>query len=103
MGMNPSFLDFEQPIAELEGKLRELTAAGHDNAIDVDDEVNKLRSKLRVKTAEIFRDQMPIIPIYIYAGYNLFDPEVIQGIYNEHNIRDEHPIRAIRKLQPKSK
>ncbi|MGH8182386.1 MAG: acetyl-CoA carboxylase carboxyltransferase subunit alpha [Rhodanobacteraceae bacterium] len=57
--MNPNFLDFEQPIAELEDKLRELTAAGHDHAIDVDDEVAKLRSKLRVKTAEVFRDLTP--------------------------------------------
>jgi acetyl-CoA carboxylase carboxyl transferase subunit alpha len=36
-----------------------LTAAGRDNAIDVDDEVGKLRSKLRSKTAEIFRDLSP--------------------------------------------
>jgi acetyl-CoA carboxylase carboxyl transferase subunit alpha len=57
--MNPNFLDFEQPIAELEDKLRGLTAAGHDNAIDVDDEVGKLRSKLRIKTAEIFKDLTP--------------------------------------------
>lgn len=57
--MNPNFLDFEQPIAALEDKLRELTAASHDNALDVDDEVNKLRSKLRSKTAEIFRDLSP--------------------------------------------
>jgi len=57
--MNPNFLDFEQPIAELEDKLRGLTASGRDNAIDVDDEVGKLRSKLRIKTAEIFRDLTP--------------------------------------------
>ena len=57
--MNPNFLDFEQPIAELEDKLRGLTAAGHDSAIDVDDEVGKLRSKLRIKTAEIFKDLTP--------------------------------------------
>ena len=57
--MNPNFLDFEQPIAELEDKLRELTAAGRDSAIDVDDEVGKLRAKLRTKTAEIFRDLSP--------------------------------------------
>ena len=57
--MNPNFLDFEQPIAELEEKLRGLTAAGRDNAIDVDDEVGKLRSKLRIKTAEIFKDLTP--------------------------------------------
>ena len=57
--MNPNFLDFEQPIAELEDKLRGLTTAGHDSAIDVDDEVGKLRSKLRIKTAEIFKDLSP--------------------------------------------
>jgi len=57
--MNPNFLDFEQPIAELEDKLRELTTAGRDSAIDVDDEVGKLRAKLRTKTAEIFRDLSP--------------------------------------------
>ncbi|MGH8191995.1 MAG: acetyl-CoA carboxylase carboxyl transferase subunit alpha [Rhodanobacteraceae bacterium] len=57
--MNPNFLDFEQPIAELEDKLRGLTTAGRDSAIDVDDEVGKLRSKLRIKTAEIFKDLTP--------------------------------------------
>ncbi|MGH8116794.1 MAG: acetyl-CoA carboxylase carboxyl transferase subunit alpha, partial [Rhodanobacteraceae bacterium] len=45
--MHPNYLDFERPIAELEDKLRELTSVGHDNAIDVDDEVAKLRGKLR--------------------------------------------------------
>ncbi len=57
--MHPNYLDFERPIAELEDKLRELTSVGHDNAIDVDDEVAKLRGKLRAKTAEIFRDLTP--------------------------------------------
>lgn len=47
----------------------------------------------------LIREELPIIPIYIYAGMNFFDPEVIQGIYNKENIRDEHPIRAIRKLK----
>ncbi|HEX5353355.1 MAG TPA: acetyl-CoA carboxylase carboxyl transferase subunit alpha [Rhodanobacteraceae bacterium] len=57
--MNPNFLDFEQPIAELEDKLRDLTSASRDSAIDVDDEVSKLRSKLRIKTADIFRNLTP--------------------------------------------
>ncbi|MGZ8938410.1 MAG: peptide ABC transporter substrate-binding protein [Limisphaerales bacterium] len=46
----------------------------------------------------LIREEFPIVPIYIYVGYNLFDPEVIKGIYNDENIRDEHPMRAIRKL-----
>jgi oligopeptide transport system substrate-binding protein len=47
----------------------------------------------------LVQEEFPIIPIYIYVGFNFFDPEVIHGIYNQENIRDEHPIRAIRKTR----
>jgi oligopeptide transport system substrate-binding protein len=49
----------------------------------------------------LIREEMPIVPLYIYVGYNLFNPDVIQGVYNEQNIRDEHPLRAIRKIKRK--
>jgi len=58
-GMNPNFLDFEQPIAELEGKIQELRHASHGQAFNIDDEVRKLRDKLKRKTAEIFKDLTP--------------------------------------------
>jgi acetyl-CoA carboxylase carboxyl transferase subunit alpha len=54
--MNPNFLDFEQPIAELEAKVEELRHASHGQAFNIDDEVSRLREKLKVKTAEIFRN-----------------------------------------------
>ena len=54
--MNPNFLDFEQPIAELEAKIEELRHASHDQAFNIDDEVGRLREKLKIKTAEIFRN-----------------------------------------------
>ena len=58
---------------------------------------------LRDAEAILLHDAVPIIPIYIYVGYNMFDPEVIHGIYNEQNPRDEHPLRAIRKTpRPKT-
>jgi acetyl-CoA carboxylase carboxyl transferase subunit alpha len=57
--MNPNFLDFEQPIAELEGKIQELRNASHGQAFNIDDEVRKLRDKLKRKTAEIFKDLTP--------------------------------------------
>lgn len=37
-----------------------------------------------------------IIPLYVYVGYNFYDPTRIAGIHNSTNIRDEHPLRAIR-------
>jgi acetyl-CoA carboxylase carboxyl transferase subunit alpha len=54
--MNPNFLDFEQPIAELEGKIEELRHAGHGQAMDMDEEIRRLREKLKLRTAEIFRN-----------------------------------------------
>ena len=54
--MNPNFLDFEQPIADLEAKIQELRHASHGPAVDIDDEVHKLQEKLKTRTAEIFRN-----------------------------------------------
>ena len=57
--MNPNYLDFEQPIADLEAKIQELRHAGHGSAVDVDTEVHALKDKLRLRTAQIFRDLTP--------------------------------------------
>ncbi|HET8940923.1 MAG TPA: acetyl-CoA carboxylase carboxyltransferase subunit alpha [Rudaea sp.] len=57
--MNPNFLDFEQPIAELEGKIQELRHASHGQAFNIDEEVGRLRDKLRHKTADIFKNLTP--------------------------------------------
>lgn len=54
--MNPNFLDFEQPIAELDAKIEELRHASHGQAFNIDEEVGRLREKLKIKTAEIFRN-----------------------------------------------
>lgn len=57
--MNPNYLDFEQPIADLEGKLQELRQAGSGTAVNMDAEVHALQDKLRLRTAQIFRDLTP--------------------------------------------
>ena len=57
--MNPNYLDFEQPIADLEAKIQELRHASHGPAVDVDTEVHALQDKLRTRTAHIFRDLTP--------------------------------------------
>ena len=54
--MNPNFLDFEQPIAELDAKIEELRHASNGQAFNIDEEVGRLRQKLKLKTAEIFRN-----------------------------------------------
>jgi acetyl-CoA carboxylase carboxyl transferase subunit alpha len=57
--MNPNYLDFEQPIADLQAKIQELRQASHGPAVNVDAEVNALQAKLRQRTAQIFRDLSP--------------------------------------------
>jgi acetyl-CoA carboxylase carboxyl transferase subunit alpha len=54
--MNPNYLDFEQPIADLEAKIQELRHASQGPAVNIDAEVHALREKLRQRTAHIFRD-----------------------------------------------
>ncbi|RRN56585.1 acetyl-CoA carboxylase carboxyltransferase subunit alpha [Pseudoxanthomonas sp. SGNA-20] len=57
--MNPNYLDFEQPIADLEAKIQELRNASTGPAVNVDAEVKALQDKLRLRTAQIFRDLTP--------------------------------------------
>ena len=57
--MNPNYLDFEQPIADLETKIQELRHASSGPAVNIDAEVHALQDKLRKRTAMIFRDLTP--------------------------------------------
>ena len=57
--MNPNYLDFEQPIADLEAKIQELRNASTGPAVNVEAEVKALQDKLRIRTAQIFRDLTP--------------------------------------------
>ncbi|PIV32295.1 MAG: acetyl-CoA carboxylase carboxyl transferase subunit alpha [Lysobacterales bacterium CG02_land_8_20_14_3_00_62_12] len=52
--MNPNYLDFEQPLADLEARIAELRQAGAGSALDLDSEVKRMSVKLRTKTEEIF-------------------------------------------------
>ena len=52
--MNLNFLEFEQPIAELEAKIDELHYVGDDADININDEVSKLKEKSRALTKTIF-------------------------------------------------
>ncbi len=57
--MNPNFLDFEQPIAELDAKIQELRKASAGQAVNIETEVNGLQEKLRARTVEIFKALTP--------------------------------------------
>ena len=52
--MNPNFLDFEQPIADLQAKIEELRLVGNDNALNISDEISRLQDKSSTLTETIF-------------------------------------------------
>lgn len=57
--MNPDYLPFEQPIAELEHKLSELHSFSENSGVDLKDEINKLTIKSQELTSQIFSDLTP--------------------------------------------
>ena len=52
--MNPNYLDFEQPIADLEVKIEELQLVGSDNEINISSEIETLRDKSTKLTEKIY-------------------------------------------------
>lgn len=52
--MKTTFLDFEQPIAELEGKIEELRYVQDDSAVDISEEISRLQKKSSTLTKEIY-------------------------------------------------
>ncbi|WP_455379797.1 acetyl-CoA carboxylase carboxyl transferase subunit alpha, partial [Acidihalobacter prosperus] len=57
--MNLEFLDFEQPIAELEAKIEELRYVGYDSEVNLSEEINRLERKARNLTRSIFASLTP--------------------------------------------
>jgi acetyl-CoA carboxylase carboxyl transferase subunit alpha len=57
--MNPNYLDFEQPIAELEEKIEELSNVAGGDDLNLTEEVARLRDKNKARTAKIYADLSP--------------------------------------------
>jgi len=47
----------------------------------------------------LIRDELPVVPLYIYVGINYFNTNRISGIWQ--NMLDDHPLRCIRKIKPR--
>lgn len=54
-----TFLDFEQPIAELENKIEELRYVQNESAVDISEEIDQLDKKSNQLTKEIYADLTP--------------------------------------------
>ena len=57
--MKTTFLDFEQPIAELEQRIEELRYVQEDSAVDISQEIQRLTKKSQSLTKEIYAKLSP--------------------------------------------
>ena len=53
------FLEFEQPVAELEGKIEELRYVQNESAVDISDEIDRLSKKSQQLTKDIYSSLSP--------------------------------------------
>lgn len=98
--MNPNYLDFEQPIAELEGKIEELQLVGNDNDLNITEEISKLRDKSTRLTESIYSNlsawdvvkvarhpQRPYATDYIQRIFTDWDE-----LHGDRHFGDDHAI-----------
>jgi len=98
--MNINFLDFEQPIAELEAKIDELRYVSDDADVNINEEVAKLREKSRTLTETIFSNltswqisqlarhpQRPYTLDYIIRLFTDFEE-----LHGDRHFADDHAI-----------
>jgi len=82
--MKQTFLDFEQPIADLQAKIDELRYVHEDSAVDISDEINRLQKKSQQLTKEIYGKltawQIAQVARHPQRPYTL---DVITGAFND--------------------
>lgn len=98
--MKTSFLEFEQPIAELEAKIEQLRFVQDDSAVDISEEISRLDAKSQGLTKEIYAKLTPWQCALVarhpqrpytldYLGSVFTDFEELHG---DRNYADDHAI-----------
>ncbi len=98
--MNLNYLDFEQPIAELESKIEELRMVTSEGGVNIGEEIKKLKQKSHELTKKIFADlsdwqvvklarhpQRPYTPDYIEKIFTDFDE-----LHGDRHFSDDEAI-----------
>src|SRR5450830_214672 len=82
--MKTSFLDFEQPIAELDAKIEELRYVQDDSALDISEEIDRLQQRNQTMTKEIYSKltawQISQVSRHPQRPYTL---DYIQGLFTD--------------------
>jgi acetyl-CoA carboxylase carboxyl transferase subunit alpha len=82
--MKPTFLDFEQPIAELENKIEELRFVQDDSVLDISEEISRLQKKSQELTKTLYSkltpSQIAIVARHPQRPYTL---DYVDGLFTD--------------------
>lgn len=98
--MKPVFLDFEQPIAELNNKIEELRFVQGDSALDISDEIERLQKKSHDLAKSIFSKLSPAqisqVSRHPQRPYTLDYIDALctdfQELHGDRHFADDHAI-----------
>jgi acetyl-CoA carboxylase carboxyl transferase subunit alpha len=98
--MKTSFLEFEQPIAELEAKIEQLRFVQDDSAVDISEEISRLDAKSQNLTKEIYARLSPwqcaLVARHPQRPYTLDYLELVftdfEELHGDRNFSDDHAI-----------
>lgn len=98
--MKTCFLEFEQPIAELEGKIEQLRFVQDDSAVDISEEISRLDAKNQSLTKEIYAKLTPwqcaLVARHPQRPYTLDYLDLVftdfVELHGDRNYADDHAI-----------
>ena len=98
--MKTSFLEFEQPIAELEAKIEQLRFVQDDSAVDISEEISRLDAKSQSLTKDIYAKLTPwqcaLVARHPQRPYTLDYLEMVftdfEELHGDRNYADDHAV-----------
>jgi acetyl-CoA carboxylase carboxyl transferase subunit alpha len=98
--MKITFLEFEQPIAELEAKIEQLRFVQDDSAVDISEEISRLDAKSQTLTKDIYSKLSPwqcaLVARHPQRPYTLDYLDLIfsdfQELHGDRNFSDDHAV-----------
>ena len=93
-----TYLDFEQPIQELEDQIEKTKEIGASTEVDMSDKIKELETKLKDTTKEIFSNLTPWQKVqlsrhperpYTLAYINAITNNVFQELHGDRNVKDD--------------
>ena len=96
--MSTTYLDFEEPLRELEEQIQQTRTLAEQTNVDMQDKISELEAVLAVKTKEVFANLTPWQRVqlsrhpdrpYTLAYINALTNGLFQELHGDRNVKDD--------------